>query len=236
MGFNFFLFQRNHSQLLLIILGKDQSVFHTFIHNKFSLREIPAVSLFVSVISCLEMFFQFAPQKRFTWNTLLESYCWASLRFIIIIIYIYKIIIIIFFFLADVFVYLEVPCWNGNGPHSYCFSGNRFFCNLQISELIILKNGLNVRFCMLTGFYVIELGVTFLTYRNSVWFFPFGSMLKKAMFQTKEWNILWTGHIQVMQATLHNNVSALKWKSRYHPENPFHFTLHWGNRAANADP
>lgn len=63
-GFNFLLFQRKHSQTLLHFLGKDQNVFHTFIHNKFPLRRVPAVSLFVSVISCLEVFFQFAPQKK----------------------------------------------------------------------------------------------------------------------------------------------------------------------------
>lgn len=35
-------------------------------------------------------------------------------------------------------------------------------------------------------FYVIQLAVIFLTYRNAVWFFPFGNLLKEAKFQTKE--------------------------------------------------
>lgn len=48
----------------VFFLGKDQNVSHTFIRNKFPLRGIPAVSLFVSVILCLEVFFQLAPQKK----------------------------------------------------------------------------------------------------------------------------------------------------------------------------
>lgn len=64
LGLNLGPFQSNHSQSLLCFLGKDKNVFHTSIHNKFLLRGSPVEPLFVSGISYLEVFFQFAPQKK----------------------------------------------------------------------------------------------------------------------------------------------------------------------------
>lgn len=67
----------------------------------------------------------------------------------------------------------------------------------------------NFAFWHVGFFYIIELAVIFLTYRNAVWFFPFGNLLKEARFQDKEWNILHTRHAEVMQTTLHKNVKCV---------------------------
>lgn len=97
---NFLSFQSSHSQSLF--LGKDQNVSHTFIRNKFPLRGIPAVSLFVSVISCLEVFFQLAPQKKKKLLRLLETCCCVSLVIVGNVTFSFK--------LANVCVFLKVLC------------------------------------------------------------------------------------------------------------------------------
>lgn len=72
--FDFLLFQSSQS----LFLGKNQNVSHTFIHNKFPLRGIPAVSLFVSVILCLEVFFSTCLSEKKILLRLLESCCCES--------------------------------------------------------------------------------------------------------------------------------------------------------------
>lgn len=50
--------------------------------------------------------------------------------------------------------------------------------------------------------------VIFLTHGNSVWSFPFGNLLKVVRFQTEEWHVLCTGHIRVLQTSLHRTVKS----------------------------
>lgn len=126
-----------------------------------------------------------------------------------------------------------MPCQNGNGPQSCCFSGKKFFHNLQTFEFMLwpgLKNGSHVQLCILTFFFldILEFAVILLTWRNAVWFFPFVNLLKKPRSEAEGWSILRTGHIQDMQATVHKDVLILKLKSSCQPENPFYCTLCWG--------
>lgn len=62
--------------------------------------------------------------------------------------------------------------------------------------------------CWSFFFYVIILTVIFLTHGNSVWSFPFGNLLKVVRFQTEEWHVLCTGHIRVLQTSLHRTVKS----------------------------
>lgn len=68
------------SQRSLCFLGKDQHVFHTSVHSTFPLMGILAVSLFVSLTCCLEVFFSIYPSKKVMPNALLESYCYINFR------------------------------------------------------------------------------------------------------------------------------------------------------------
>lgn len=92
----------------------------------------------------------------------------------------------------------------------FFFLGRRFFHNFQLFELMILKNGLHVQFCIfaLLLFWCNSTHSDFSYTQKCCGSFPFGNLLKVVRFQTEEWHVLYTGHIWILQISLHRTVGS----------------------------
>lgn len=122
--------------------------------------------------------------------------------------------------------------WNWSIELFFFFLGKRFFHNFQFLELVILKNGLCVQFYILHFFYfdVIVLTVIFLTHGSAVGPFHLETCCKWSGFRLKNDTFYAQGTYPYTELCW-----LWGWDPWCHPENPFHFTPHWGKGAADAD-
>lgn len=111
--------------------------------------------------------------------------------------------------------------------------GKRFFHNFQLLELMILKSGLLVQFHIfpLLLFWCSSTRSDFSYTQKCCGSLPVGNLLQVVRFQIEECHVLCTGHMRVLQTSLHRTVLALRSKSLVSSWEsfPFHSSLKKGS-------